>query len=75
MLMSDYQTAEIYFQHTIKRCPDTEWSQTAEFEYARAVEGTGQIQQAVQLYMDFSEKYKGTKQAKIAVRAADLLRT
>jgi hypothetical protein len=74
MMMSDYDTAQVYFGHTMKRCPDTNFSETAEFETARAIEGMGQSQLAVQRYLAFAEKYKGTKRASIAVRAADLLR-
>ncbi len=74
MLMSQYDTAEVYFQHTMKRCPDTEWSETAEFETARCMEGMGQVQAASQKYMEFAEKHPGTKRARVAVRAADLIR-
>jgi len=74
MLMSEYETAELYFQHTMKRCPDSEISETAEFETARCFEGVGQSQQAVQKYMEFAEKHKGTRRARLASQAADLLR-
>jgi TolA-binding protein len=74
MLMSDYKTAEIYFTHTLNRCKDPEMTQVAEFEMARAAEGLGQIPEATRRYMEFAEKYPKTKRAKIATRAADLIR-
>ena len=74
MVMSDYDAAREHFDHTIKRCPDSPQMEEAMFERARCVEAMGDVRSAVALYNEFAEKYPGTKRARIALRAADMIR-
>ena len=73
MVVSHYEEAKTYFEYTIQRCPDTAQCEVAEYEVAESWAKMGHNREATDAYRAYAEKYKGTKRAKIADQAADLL--
>jgi TolA-binding protein len=73
IMMSDYKRAYDYFQRSMKRCPKTKMAETAEFNAAESLEKMGHRAEAHVAYKTFAEKYPGSKHARVARNAADLL--
>jgi TolA-binding protein len=75
VVMSDYKRAVNYFSKTVARCPEDPAAEEAEFEIAQCYEKLGNNRAAIAAYDAFVEKYKGSRRARTAIRAADILRT
>lgn len=73
MVMSHYDLAMPYFQKTAMRCPKTSMAEVAEFEIAECFSKNQKNADAYVAYKTFAEKYPGTKRARIAARAAQIV--
>jgi TolA-binding protein len=73
MVMSNYELAMPYFQKTAARCPKSSMGEEAEFEIAECLSKNQNNVDAYVAYKAFAEKYPGSKRAKIAARAAQLV--
>ena len=73
IVMSRYEEAITRFTATINRCPETASSEVAEYKVAECLADLGRNHDAESAYRAFAVKYSGTKRARIADKAADLL--
>lgn len=73
MVTSDYDKAIPLFRKTAERCPESSMCEVAEFEIAESLSKSGQGREAYNAYKSFIEKYKGSKRAKIAQRASEIV--
>jgi TolA-binding protein len=74
VIMSSYQRGYVFFQHVIKRCPDTPMAEEAEFKTAQCLEGMGRAWDSVASYERYAEKYKTNPRARLATKAATAIR-
>ena len=73
-MLSRYEEAEYYFRKVVERCPESDMAERGSFEAARCLENRGMRQDAAVAYEDFAAKYAGTRRARLAQKAASLLR-
>ncbi len=73
MVMSQYEEALPFFQKTSARCPKTNMAEAADFEIAECLSKMNNNSAAYAAYKSFLEKYPGSKRAKIAARAAQII--
>ena len=75
ILLSRYEQAEKYLLKISPRGPKTEVAEKADFEYAHCLENRGQRSASVAAYEAFAEKYPESRRARLAIKAAGMLRT
>lgn len=74
ILLSEYKEAQMVCERTVKRCPKTDVSRKAEYKIAYCLERRGQLQDALQAYQNFLEKYPKSERAKLAQRKISILK-
>jgi hypothetical protein len=74
ILLSRYKPAQEVFEKTVARCPDTSMAEDAAYKVARCLEGQGRMGEAMQAFLNFVEKYPNSKRARIAQRAAQIIK-
>ncbi len=72
-IMSEYDRAKYFFDHTLTRCPDTSMAELALFKVAYCIEGNGDVRRAAAAYKEYAAKYPGTKRARLALRSSEVL--
>jgi TolA-binding protein len=73
-LMSHYHSAGHFFKKAIDRCPDSTYSEDAEFEYAQSLEYQGERANSVAAYDAYAEKYPTTERGRLAAKSAGMMR-
>lgn len=74
ILLSRYAEAQPLFERVLDRCPETSVAETAEFRVAQCLEKNKRLGAARNAYEQYAEKYPNTERARIAQRAAQILR-
>lgn len=72
-MRDDFDKAIMRYSHAVRRCPESESAEQAEFEIARCIEAKQDRAAAYTAYIEFTKKYPNSPRRKIAERAADIL--
>lgn len=73
IVMSRYDDAQVYFSHTVARCPESSMGEDAEFAIAQSLEKKGYVRQATQAYDAFAAKHPRSRHTRMAIRASQML--
>lgn len=73
VVMSKYAEAKALYERVVERCPETSAAETAEFNIAKCLDNMNYPLEAQRAYDQFVKNHPGSKRAKTAARAAQMV--
>ena len=74
-MLSRYDKAQVLFEKTLARCPETPMAEHAAFRTAKCLQDRGRLPEARNAYLRYAETYPDTRRAKMALHTAQYLTT